>query len=123
MKAYWQAGVERRVETVDALHGLIAEVESLGMPMMLFLEHESGTMLVAGLGHAETILSFVGREGNTFHSVGDKDRSGVLRFWCRDQLDEFLAETAVPGDVGSRAADMFYETGEPPSNVTWEPDW
>jgi hypothetical protein len=51
--------------------------------------------LVVGLGHSESALSFLEHGGATFHNVGDLGRTGRLRFWCRDQLDEFMAEMVV----------------------------
>jgi len=90
---------------------------------MLFLEHENGKTLVVGLGHGESVLSFVEHGGATFHSVGDLGRTGCLRFWCRDQLDEFMAEMAIPELVAVRAAFEFFRTGDRPVEITWEADW
>jgi len=123
MRAYWGEGTERLLANVEELSEVIAHVQSLDRPIMLFLTHPSGKILVLGLGHRESVLSFFEDEVNCYHSVGDTSRTGTLHFWCRDQLDEFFAEMAVPQSSAIDAAMEFAERGTAPSNVKWERDW
>lgn len=44
-------------------------------------------------------------------------------FLCRDQIDEFMAEMAVPEGEAVAAAEVFVATAERPPGVTWESDW
>jgi hypothetical protein len=80
-------------------------------------------MLVAGFGADEAVLTFVQQDRTTFHSLGDPDRKGFLQFRCRDQLDDFMAEMAVPANVADEAVKLFFEDGKMPGNVEWEADW
>ena len=123
MKAYWTEGVERVLVSEQDVRNVINEVQRSGKPTMLFVEHDTGRMLALGLGGQESVLTFVDTDGTSFHSVGDISRSGVLKFWCRDQVDDFMAEMAVPESVAIDAALAFAATGTAPPNITWEPDW
>lgn len=122
MKAYWTEGNARVVTDEASLAAVIAEVNALGEPTMLFLEHDDGRALVVGLGADETVLTYVTPDGTSYHSVGDAERPGMLKFWCRDQVDDFLAEFAVPSSTGTAAAEWFSARGEMLPSVTWEPD-
>jgi hypothetical protein len=123
VKAYWTESTERSVRNEAQLASVIAEVLALDEPTMLFLEHEVGSTLIVGIGANETVLTFVESDSTSFHSIGDKERVGVLKFWCRDQVDDFLAEMAIPTTSGIDAAKYFLAKGQKPQNVTWEPDW
>ena len=123
MKAYWTEGVTREIVSANQLDELIHEVRGQKVPTMVFLEHDCGTTLVFGVGAGESILTYVDGEGRTFHSIGDVNRSGVLKFWCRDQPDDFLAEMAIPEAVAIDAAHRYREGGTRPENVEWEADW
>jgi hypothetical protein len=122
MKASWR-DKEARVTSVDDLRRIIDEVRAAQEPTMLFLETESAETLVVGLGHPESVLTFVQPDGRTLHSLGDTRRTGHLRFWCRDQLDEFMEEMAIPESDAIQAAVQFLEVGGQPKNVRWEADW
>jgi hypothetical protein len=122
MKAYWR-DEQASVETADELRRLIGRVRALSKPTMLFLERAEGETLVVGLGASESVLSYVRTDGKTFHSLGDPDRKGVLKFWCRDQFDDFLAEMAVPESDAISAAMEFVDSREPPQAIRWEADW
>jgi len=123
MKAYWTEETQKTVTSVPELQAVIDEVKKLQEPTMLFLEHDDGRMLVLGLGYPESVLTFVEHDGRSFHSIGDTSRTGVLKFWCREQLDDFMAEMALPESIAVAAAELFVEQGSMPSNVTWEADW
>lgn len=123
MKAYWAEDDERELSGGADLAAAIDEVLALDRPTMLFLEHDDGQALSLGLGAKETVLSYVDVEGTSFHSVGEPGREGVLKFFCRDQVDDFLAEMAVPAAVGVEAAKAFIARPEQPQNVAWEADW
>jgi hypothetical protein len=123
MKAYWTELDERELSDDAGLTALIGEVLALSRPTVLFLEHDDGQTLSIGLGASETVLSYVDVGGTSFHSVGEPGREGVLKFQCRDQLDDFLAEMAVPAALGLEAAKAFVARPEQPQNVAWEADW
>lgn len=122
MKATWAIN-QRDVASRDDLAALIEAVRASGQPTMIFLEADDGTSLVFGVGHAESVLTFASPDGISFHSKGDPNRRGFLRFLCRDQIDEFFEEMAVPERHAVDAALEFLETQAKPSAVTWEPDW
>lgn len=90
---------------------------------MIFLEAEGGRTFVFGIGRGESVLTFWDPDGTSFHSLGDVTRKGHLQFVCRDQVDDFMAEMAVPERAAIAAAEEFLATGERPCAVTWEPDW
>ena len=122
MKARWGVG-ERTVVSVDDLSAAMMAIENGGQPTMLFLEEPGGPTLVLGIGLSESVLTFVETDGASFHSRGDVSRKGRLQFWCRDQLDEFMEEMAVPLEVARRAASEFVRTKARPTAVLWEADW
>jgi hypothetical protein len=121
-KASWGRGISM-VTHADELRALMDRIRSLGEPTMLFLEAASGPTLVLGLGASESVLTFVERGGVSFHSVGDQARRGYLKFRCRDTVDDFHAEMAVPE---SRAIDAAFEflkaAPSKPTSVAWEAD-
>ncbi|WP_437837249.1 Imm1 family immunity protein [Sorangium sp. So ce1153] len=123
MKCYWTEQEATLAASMDELLEFFADVKNIGHPTMVFLEHDNGRMLVIGLGSSESVLTFVESDGASFHSVGDTSRSGVLRFWCRDQLDEFMVQMAIPESLAIDAARSFFVSGVMPSNVIWEADW
>jgi hypothetical protein len=96
MKAYWSNSSERSLSSQRELTEVIGEVRRLGRPTMLFMESDGGTTLVLGIGGNQSVLTYMDAAGVTFHSVGDVSRNEVFQFWCRDQLDDFLMEMAVP---------------------------
>src|SRR5262245_17710580 len=107
----------------DELSAIIESIRLSGQPTMLFLEHESGKTLVIGIGREESVLTLVEDDGTSYQSLGDTNRSGRLIFLCRDQLDEFMEEMAVPEQDAIRAAHEFVQTGKTPTMIRWEPDW
>lgn len=126
MIAHW-TDASRAVATatsssVEELRALIDQVRALGEPTILFVELD-GKTLALGLGAPLCPLTWVEPGGASFHCVGDLSRIGTLRFWCRDQPDEFFADLAVPEAVAIEAALAFARTAERPSNVRWEADW
>lgn len=123
MKAYWTEETQRAVTSVTELRAVIDDVKKLGEPTMLFLERDDGRTLVFGIGYPESVLTFIDHDGESFHSVGDTSRKGVLKFWCRDQLDDFIAEMAVSESSAIAAAESFLAQGAMPPNVKWEADW
>jgi hypothetical protein len=90
---------------------------------MIFLEADTGDVLVFGVGSEESVLTFVERDGLSFHSLGNRDRKGHLSFDCRDQVDDFMAEMAVPAATALSAAEHFVSTRQRPPQISWEPDW
>ena len=90
---------------------------------MLFLEDDNKTTLVVGIGNAESVVALIERDGTSFHSLGDPNRAGLLQFWCRDQYDDFLAETAIPEADAISAAFEFVRTRARPSGIRLEADW
>ncbi len=123
MKAFWTEHAHLNFNSSSELDDIINEVRRLPEPTMLFLESDVSSMLVLGIGAIESVLTYVDANGGTFHSVGDLKRTGVVKFRCREQLDEFLAEMAVPESVAIAAAHDFISSGDKPSNVQWEADW
>ncbi|MFO0762977.1 MAG: Imm1 family immunity protein [Byssovorax sp.] len=124
MKAYWTEKNQRQIGSAAELDSVIDDVRALGEPTILFVEQDDGTTLALGLGAPESVLAYVDTSGASYHSVGDLERGGILRFWCRDQLDDFLAEMAVPVAVATEAAHEFCTNGGiKPSNLRWEADW
>lgn len=122
MDANW--GQERRTVRSDAeLIAAISAVRALGKPTILFLEREGVGSLALGIGGGLSVMAFVRQGGESYHSIGDASRKGVVQFWCREQLDDFLAETAVREDLAISAAHEFLRTGQRPSTVSWEADW
>ncbi len=122
MKASW--GERTSVVTSRAeLEAVRREIDTSGQPTMLFLQVGDGRCLVLGLGAPESVMTYVEPGGRSFHSLGDIGRKGHLVFLNRDQLDEFMAEMAIPTTVALDAAVEFVETGERPSSVRWEADW
>jgi hypothetical protein len=114
----------RRIVRSDAeLSATIADVRALGRPTILFLEDEGAGCLALGIGAALSVMAFVRPGGESFHSLGDASRKDVVRFWCREQLDDFMAETAVPEETAIAAAYEFLRTRQQPSTVRWEADW
>jgi len=111
------------VRSKDALVSFIQSVRASGEPTMLFLRHDDGPMMVVGVGGPESVLTFEGKDGTTFHSVGDTNRVDHLRFRCRDQVDEFMGEMAIPEAKAIDAALAFFDSAERPSGVNWERDW
>lgn len=122
MKANWGAN-ESSVYSPNDLRLVVESVRSSGQPTMIFLEAEDGRILVFGVGREESVLTFVEDDGTSFHSLGDRERKGFLEFLCRDQVDEFMTEMAVPEHAAIAAAEQFLATNERPSRVTWEADW
>ena len=122
MKAFWR-DAERQVQTEHELREVVETVQRLDAPTMLFLEGEGKQMLVVGLGHPESVLTFIQSDGQSFHSLGDPNRTGRIRFWCRDQIDEFMEEMAVPEQEAVKAALQFLATEQRPSTIRWEADW
>jgi hypothetical protein len=122
MKANWGDN-EAAISSSDELRALINDVRNTGQPTMVFLEADDRTVLVFGIGREESVLSFVAPDGTSFHSLGDRDRKGYQMFLCRDQIDEFMNEMAVPEPDAISAAEHFLVTREQPPQVTWEPDW
>jgi hypothetical protein len=122
MKAYWR-DVETSVATAEELRLLVAKVQQLGEPTILFLEQDGKATLAIGLGGKESVLTYSEPDGRSFHSLGDPTRTERLRFWCRDQMDEFMAEMAIPEPDAVSAAFEFLLSGARPANVKWEADW
>lgn len=124
MRGYWRHAEQRDVASLGDLHALLADVRALGVPTMIFLEDvTAGATFVFGVGRPETVLTFATRDGTSFHSLGDVTRTGVLRFWCNDQRDDFLAEMAIPEGQGIVAAEQLVSVRQRPTNVEWEADW
>ncbi len=105
------------------LEAVEREIVATAQPTMLFLTAEDRRCLVVGLGAPESVLTYVEPYARSFHSLGDIDRKGYLIFLNRSQLDEFMAEMAIPTPLAFEAAVEFVETGERPSRVRWEADW
>lgn len=122
MKAQWNSE-KRAISTETELHVLVAEIRAQGQPTMAFFEHENGCSLVVGIGAKESVLTFADEYERTYHSVGDKNRMGMLVFSCRGQLDEFFEEMAVPEQLAISAALEFLKSGNRPTGIEWEPDW
>ncbi|MGE5180536.1 MAG: Imm1 family immunity protein [Acidobacteriota bacterium] len=122
MKASWgeRSGL---VTSRDELEAVQREIDASGQPTMVFLTARDGRCLVVGLGAAESVLTYVDADARSFHSLGAIGHKGHLVFLNRDQLDEFMAEMAIPTTVAFDAAVEFLETGERPSSVRWEADW
>lgn len=123
MNAYLDEHGYRNVVSFADVERVIAEVRLQARPTMIFLEQDGGSTLVFGIGSDDSVLTFADSEGVTFHSVGNVKRKGILRFWCRDQLDDFFAEMAVPEALAVAAAREFLSTGRRPTSIVWEPDW
>jgi len=124
MKGYWIHRDQRALRSLDQLRALIQEVRALGSPTMIFLEEEaSGATFVFGVGHPDTVLTYALADGSSFHSMGDLGRTGYLKFWSNDALEEFFAEMAIPEADGIAAAEEFFTTRKLPTAVEWEPDW
>ncbi|WP_437998199.1 Imm1 family immunity protein [Sorangium sp. So ce185] len=122
MKASWGTS-ETTVESREDLYAMIETVRRSGQPTMVFLQAANGNVLVLGVGQDESVLTFAQPDGTSFHSLGNRERKGYLLFRCRDQVDEFMTEMAVPEDDAIVAAEQFLATGERPPAVQWEPDW
>ena len=90
---------------------------------MVFFEHENRSRLVVGMGGMESVLTFVDERERSYHSLGDRYRTGTMAFLCRGQRDDFLQEMAVPEPLAIEAALEFLETGTRPSGIEWEADW
>lgn len=105
------------------LTNVVNTIKASGEPTMVFLEHANGRTLVVGIGHAESVLSYFEEDGTSFHSIGNIDRAGLIQFKCRDQVDDFLLEMAVPESSAIEAAREFLIKGNRPVSVQWEADW
>ncbi|AUX35800.1 MULTISPECIES: Imm1 family immunity protein [Sorangium] len=122
MKASWGT-CETTVESRDDLDAVIEAVRRSGQPTMVFLQAANGNVLVFGVGQDESVLTFTEPDGTSFHSLGNRERKGYLLSRCRDQVDEFMTEMAVPENDAIVAAGQFLATGECPPGVQWERDW
>ena len=122
MKANWGAS-EATVRSREDLIAVIENIRKSGQATMVFLQAQDGRVLVFGVGHEESVLTFSEPDGTSFHSVGDPDRKGYLLFLCRDQLDEFMKEMAVPERDALVAAEEFLRTQECPGGIRGESDW
>jgi hypothetical protein len=122
VKVYWEDGT-RKISTEKEFHSVLDEVRGEGQPTMVFLEHDNGCSLVVGIGASQSVMTFADEFERTYHSVGDKTRTGMLLFRCRGQLDEFFEEMAVPEKAAIAAAWDFVETGNRPPGIEWEADW
>jgi hypothetical protein len=121
MKLQWLRSSSISLSSTDDLLAAIETVRLEGRPTLVHLEHD-GRSLWFGVGAAESVLTWAERDGETFHSVGDLSRKGVVQLWNCGQLDDFIAELAVPENIGIEAAVAFAATGERPTNVRWESD-
>jgi hypothetical protein len=119
--AKWR-DVVRAVTSPEDLAGVVAAVRSTGEPTMVFLEAENGRVLVFGVGHRESVLTFYEPDGTSFHSLGDPDRRDRLRFRAGDLVDDFMGDMAVATTDALVAAAEFLETDERPEGITWEAD-
>ncbi len=123
MKANWG----ERAATIQSqgdLDSVIEDVRRSGQPTMVILEAENGNFLVFGVGQEESVLTFAYPDGRSFHSLGaDRYREGSLYFLCNDDIEEFMAETAVPEQDAITAAKQFLTSSDPPPAVQWESDW
>ena len=122
MKANWNIH-ESVLSSRDDLYNVIDGIRNSKQPTMVFLEADNGRMLVFGVGSTESVLTFAEPDGSSYHSLGNPERKGHLLFLCRDQVDEFMAEMAVPEDDALRAAEEFFSTQERPEGIVWEADW
>jgi hypothetical protein len=122
MKATW-GDTRRVVESVEDLAAVVDAIRKSAQPTMVFLEASSGAWLAFGVGHEESVLVFGEADPHeTFHSLGEPYRKGVLEFLSQGQLDEFSKEGAIPGALALRAAEQFLATGVRPDVITWESD-
>ena len=115
VEALGRAGVDLGVSFAISAH-LFATV----MPIV---EHGSGATLVVGIGAPESVLTYIEPDGTSFHSVGDTSRVGRLQFLCRNQVDEFMEEMAIPEETALSALFHFMAAGARPNNIQWEADW
>ena len=122
MKASWGTS-EAAISSREQLEAIVETIRASGQPTMVFLEAEDGTVLVFGVGHEESVLTFVESDGTSFHSLGNPEREGFLLFLCREEIEEFMTEMAVPERIALHAAEQFLTAPHRPSGVTWEPDW
>jgi hypothetical protein len=121
VKARWTRSSTESFSSVEELQTLIEKVRRLGRPTLVCLERDDKT-LAFGVGAPESVLVWMDSDKTTWHSVGDLSRKGHIQLWNCDQLDDFLAELAVPEEVGIDAAMSFAMSGERPDNVRWESD-
>ncbi|MDP2305253.1 MAG: Imm1 family immunity protein [Pseudomonadota bacterium] len=92
-------------------------------PVMLYLELEGGTVMAAGLGSPETVLTFWLSDGSgSYHSLGNVERKDYLVFRSRYESGTFVGEMALPAEAAMVALREFLATGERPACVTWEAD-
>jgi hypothetical protein len=123
MKAYW-GKEEVDVTTSEDVAAIVSAVSQSQQPTIVFLHaKENGRTLAFGVGHAESVLTFVEPDGRTFHSLGDVNRKGHFVFLCRDRFQEFDLEQAIPTEDALSAANQFLANGEQPTSVRWEADW
>lgn len=122
MKASW-GGNDCAINSRTDLTAVVDAVLTSAQPSMVFLEAPNGNVLVFGVGLDESVLTFVEPDGRSFHSIGKVDRRDLLVFLCRDQLEDFMGEMAVPTRDALAAAEQFVSNHQRPPAVRWEPDW
>jgi hypothetical protein len=69
MKATW-GEEEATIGSREELDAVVLAIRRSGQPTMVFLEAESGKVLVFGVGHDESVLTFAEPDGTSFHSLG-----------------------------------------------------
>lgn len=113
--------IESLPELDKTLDRLIAESKEPTLVSVLNLKKDS---LAIGVGHKETILSFVKGDGDPpyYISLGNPNLEGIIAFNYGGQESEFPAKYLIPMEKGREAVKHFLASGKLDHTVNWVED-
>lgn len=121
----WGIDQSAEVSTVEELDELLDHLATQARDQGMIVQAAtcSGRTLAIGLGREESVLTYFDDNGDSFTSVGVRDREDYLSFEFGGDISEFLGAKAVPESAARAAAREFFKEGKRPELVQWEKEW
>lgn len=121
----WKADEKTRVESSDALVGLVERLHRDSVraePMLVEIVRPSGDSLTIGVGRERTVLTFVRGDGDPPYlaSVGPEHSDEVVHFFYYGSWSEFPLRNLISWQRAIQAVRHFAQTGGLDENVQWE---